>query len=1001
MNAQIRVSNTLLLTIVATVLSVHSAVGQPITRAVPFTLSARDTSATPFLPHIEEGPAGKHGPWHLTPDGHYEAADGTHMRFVGTELQWNASFQTGANARILAGRLAKLGFNAVHLYAWDYWGYDDYSFFRTYEDKGNVQSSSYVINPLQLARFDTLLYELKRAGIYVFIPLHSVHRYASGDGVPTWDSVYYNGFLMPILYKEAAEKERQFAHWLAAHVNPLTGLALGQDPQVACYEIASEFTVPFYWQLGRLNYVDTNNALTRGTATISWHQSRHLDTLFNGYLRTKYGSDAAIDAAWRGSASVSTANLLENASFESFDMNRWTLTNVAPARSNALLVSPGQDASPAVMIHISGIDTTHRYYGNIFTNASATMGRDSLYLYSFWAKLRVDPQHPVTTRTIYAYIAATETGSGNLATQFSIDTNWKKYSFTVRCTYGGAQTIGVLFSGDYGDVVLDNFSLVRQRDPGLRPGESLTGVMIQRISFADMKNVSAARARDLTMFYDDLERGYFDLLQRTLRDTLHVAGLVNRTQSNYWGTLLDFHAQKDAEVTVSRGGWDYLSARPNKTYSDSTWMIRNYALVKDGGFGALAQSAATSVIGKSHVMGSWSVPNLNQSSSSNAIIPMAYASLQDWDGIFFSPYAVRRDEVLADSIIPGYATSAWSNIAPNHAFMALMPAVSYAFRNRQIAASSILDTIQHDAGDVFLLPHYSDYRGIFGLEGFQGGDQGIVTSMRVRQRYNARHQLAAENFYTPGDSLNRSETGEITYAATQSYFRVEAPKLYAYTGYPRGDIDFPRLKLRRTDNSGDILTFLYQSDSIGTRHLLSLTTRVQNTGTRWLDTLGYGKNTGHAPTLLSAASFTLTIPSDMQRITIQPLDSTGHPMGSAIIATPAGQGEFTATIDQLQTPSAWFLITETDNSSVEDADAAARPSFRIVANPVMDRLRLIATEDIRRIDIYDELGRSVIQQDANSSRAELDTRLLPAGSYTAEVRTSNGDRLRKRFSVIH
>jgi hypothetical protein len=313
----------------------------------------------------------------------------------------------------------------------------------------------------------------------------------------------------------------------------------------------------------------------------------------------------------------------------------------------------------------------------------------------------------------------------------------------------------------------------------------------------------------------------------------------------------------------------------------------------------------------------------------------------------------------------------------------------------------VLDTIQHDADDVFLLPHYADYRGVFGQEGFQGGDQGIVTSLKVRQRYNGRHQLAAENFYTPGDSLNRSETNEITYASTQSYFKIQSPSLYAYTGYPRGDIEFPRLTLRRTDNSGDILTFLYQTDSSRHQHLLSLTTRVQNTGTRWIDTLGYAKNFGHAPTLMSAAKFEITLPSDLARVEIQPLDSTGHPMGPAILAAPSGQGDFTATIDQLQTPSAWFVVTELENSAVERAEDVQTASLRVIANPVHDRLSLIATAPMAEIAIFDELGRQLTSLGAADAREDLDVRRLPTGNYIAEVTLRTRERLRARFSVLH
>jgi hypothetical protein len=650
------------------------------------------------------------------------------------------------------------------------------------------------------------------------------------------------------------------------------------------------------------------------------------------------------------------------------------------------------------MIHISGLDTTGRYYGNIFTNASVVLGKDSLYEYSFWAKLRIDPQHPVTSRTIYAYVSAPSLGT-NLATEFAIDTIWRKYTFSFRCAYGGGQSTGVIFSGSYGDVILDNFSIHRLPEIGLQPGETLAGNKIQRLPYAAMKGVAAARARDLVEFYEGLERSYFDAMQRTLRDTLHVAGLVNRSQTNYWGTLLDHESLRDGEVTEVHTGWDYVGARPGTAYSDSTWMIRNYSLTKDPGFSALSLAAAGSVVGKAHIV-AWTVPNNNQTSSENALIPMTYASLQDWDGIFFSPYAVRRDEVLADSIIPGYPTYAWTNIASNHTFMALMPAASDAFRNHRIRTSSLLDTIHHDPSDVFLYPHYPDYRGVFGLEGFQYGDQGIVTSLKVRQQFNSRHQVAAENYYTPGDSLNRSETEEISYAPGMQYFRVQTPTLYGYTGFPHGDLEFPSLRVRRTDNSGDILSFYYLIDTAQHSALLSIGTRTQNTGTTWLDTLGYANHYGHAPTIMSAAKLELSIESNAEALEIQPLDSTGNPFGNLIATTrTADGGAFTATIDQKLTPTTWFYIQEKQTNSVT-AKASDAVVVSLMPNPVMNRVSFVASLPISGIDIVDLLGRTLITTPPASNRTSLDATQLPEGSYTALVRLSNGSTLRKRFTVI-
>ena len=76
----------------------------------------------------------------------------------------------------------------------DWWGWDDASFITYYDSLGAADYyHSYHLNPLQFARFDSLLYEFKQAGIYTVLNLSSHHTFAYGEGISHPDSLnnYY------------------------------------------------------------------------------------------------------------------------------------------------------------------------------------------------------------------------------------------------------------------------------------------------------------------------------------------------------------------------------------------------------------------------------------------------------------------------------------------------------------------------------------------------------------------------------------------------------------------------------------------------------------------------------------------------------------------------------------------------------------------------------------------------------------------------------------------
>ncbi|MFI5264857.1 MAG: hypothetical protein ACHQM6_10110, partial [Candidatus Kapaibacterium sp.] len=506
---------------------------QPIKTPYVFVQSGNDTIHSPILP---EPPSGIERVEIL--NGHFVAGDkkADRIRFFGTELDWTSQFISGDEARILAKHLHKLGFNAVRLVDNDYHYWNAASFF----DNVN-QTTSYNVNPSQVAKFDTLLYELKQQGIYSFLVLNSVHYYMQGDGVAQWDTIHSYGQFVHFIDDRAAELHRNWAKTFLTHVNPLTGLRLADDPAVAAIEVTSPgLSLLGGWRYNYLNWIDEKNVLTVGGAyTIGWNRSRRLDSLFSQYLLHKYGSNAGIDNAWKGAAVTNPPNTILNGSFEQVGSTAWSFAVANGAIGDKSIFTPGIDSQYCELVILSGLSTNPVWYDAYLQNTTARLGQDTLYELSFYAKIHFDPATPVTKRPIMIYLAQYQTGAASLVTPQIIDTNWTKYTFPFRAMAGGLQTLYLGVGEQLGDVMFDGVTIKKKQEYGLLPGESIATSSIVRIKFGESDLLPHQRVRDLALFYDSLQTVYFSAMRKCISDTIKSSVLIDLYAPEYWGTMQD------------------------------------------------------------------------------------------------------------------------------------------------------------------------------------------------------------------------------------------------------------------------------------------------------------------------------------------------------------------------------------------------------------------------------------------------------------------------------
>ncbi len=977
------------------ILCVGSISAQPIRSPYVFVQDGSDTSKSSILP---EPPTVIR---RVTLNGgHFDVGgkNSERIRFFGTELEYTSQFLSATDARVLAKRLHKLGFNAIRLIDNDEVWWAQGSFL----DYPNA-TTSYNVNPVQVARFDTLLNEFKKQGIYVFLVLNSQHTFIAADGVAQPDSTMgaqYTHFID----RRAAELHRQWVKTILTHINPLTGLRLADDPVLAAVEVTSPgFSLLTGWRAGMINWVD--NSTYRNGQSIGWNRSRRLDTLFSQYLLHKYGSDVGINNAWAGGAPPNPPNLIGNGSFEQVGSAIWSFAVGNGATGDKTIFSPAIDSQYCMLAIISSLSATPSSFDAYLQNTTPRLGKDTLYELSFYAKIRYSPANPVLTRSIYAYLSQYQTGINSLGVSQTIDTSWKKYTFPFRAKAGGLHTLYFALGQQLGDVMFDAVSIKRKVEYGLFPGEASSTSSIVRIKFGETDLLPRQRPRDLALFYDSLQNDYFTAIKKCITDTLKSPVLVNFYAPEYWGTLQDHYANRYSDFAQSHINTDYPHTRPGgPAYSDSTWVMLNNNILSDAGNGTMGSLAAASIAGKPFV---GRFMNLVTNQQSAEVVPFftSYASLQDWDGLFFVNYATYYEDLFANIARAG----SWWSIAGSPSLLIQMPQASDAFRNQKIKAATSVDTVTHVADDVLLESVPGHYQGPFGVEGYL--DPNIATQDLVRQKFDVTTpKVAAEYPYTTDTSTKISATGELRWSQTGRYFLANSNGFNAAVGVFGADtVKDGALKFRRLDNAGDLQSILLSQLSSSTM-LLTTATRSQNSRAIWqYGDSSIGNHWGAAPTIMSAGKFEFFVNSDSNRLIVHPLDQTGNMMASSIEGIKiTGTNTFKIAIDQSVINTPWYYIEtmNTPNNGVT-ADGNSVTSVSIMPNPAQTDAKVkltLANFGEVKISLFDDLGREV----ANVVNGELyqgsydlplDLRNIPAGHYTLRV-DCNGKVMSRNVSVL-
>jgi hypothetical protein len=235
-------------------------------------------SALDFSSLVEAGPAGKHGFLKVSPKGEFvfEKAPDKPVRIFSCSNPmeyWKPS--TPEEIAAYAEQLRLAGYNCFRAHYLD--------LMLMIETSEDLQP-----NPKQLERWDILCAELKKRGIYLYVDITSIWFAYYGNMVrgKAWTAEGRKRNLYGRMYWQDPEARAQWekaTRYLLNRVNPQTGLALKDDPQVLVFGLRNEAGVHFL-----LDHMNKDGMQEKG-----------LLPPFHTWLEQRYQNIANLNKAWQ------------------------------------------------------------------------------------------------------------------------------------------------------------------------------------------------------------------------------------------------------------------------------------------------------------------------------------------------------------------------------------------------------------------------------------------------------------------------------------------------------------------------------------------------------------------------------------------------------------------------------------------------------------------------------------------------------------------------------
>ena len=679
------------------------------------------------------------------------------------------------------------------------------------------------------------------------------------------------------------------------------GIGLGTSWQTYSYEFTANETI---FGSARINF-----DLGQAVRTL-WFDSFLLQEVdafegFNGWLEDRYGSTAAVRAAWAPENPVPETEMLANGSFES-GLEPWGTMVFPPAAGSFTLDATTASAGThSLKVNVSAVDDQAWHVQLVQGGFSVVAGQ--AYRLSFDAKASAGGGFNAAVGQAHDPWQIL-----GLWTTVEPAAGWQPFEFVFFAT---ANEMDARIGFDLGQSVrtiwIDNVSLKPFNPAGLLPGESLEANNVARIRRSEVAAYTPRRLRDTLRFYDDTQAVFFSGMRDYIRNTLGAHSLNTGTNS-YIDSLADISAMAPLDFVDNHRYWDHPYWVGVPGWSPTGWFINNTAWV-NAPFANLFDLAATAVQGKPFTVTEFNESYPNRYAAEAPILMATFANLQDWDALF--QFAYTGEQTKYDA----YHMTTFFDLTGNPIATGLMPVAARLFLGGQTAAAPTIGALRYTQDERYdsVLSGWAGNVGQF-LQEKKGVNPAAAFGSRLRiARFNAPMPVTP-TLPTPAGPVYTSAGGQLRWDVTdpaRGLVTFNAPDAQGAVGFLAGrSVTLANLALNAPADTAQFAAIVAQSRdgqplAASGQVLLSVFTRVENTGQVWNDNeTSLDDRWGGPPALIEplTATVTLTV-TDPAAIRAWVLDETGA-QKTAVAVTVVGPNQLRFTVDTGQHKTLWYAL---------------------------------------------------------------------------------------------
>ena len=437
---------------------------------------------------------------------------------------------------------------------------------------------------------------------------------------------------------------------------------------------------------------------------------------------------------------------------------------------------------------------------------------------------------------------------------------------------------------------------------------------VPRLRKQDFATADAARFRTEASFYMELEDHYFEAMYTLLKKDLGVHAAVLATSDHNHGIsgYPLVHSTSRLDIVDGHIYWQHPHYLLNENGRHTGFTIANTPMVNDPLHSNPVELSRSAVAGKPYTVSEVNHPFPAEYACEGIPILTAYAALQDWDGIFWYTFEHK-------------APDQWTAKQPSHfefrsdpvkmtqlaagAFVFLRADVRAAERTvkRSYSTEQVLDSLRLPSSEA---PYFTP--------GFP-----LDLPLRHRSRIASLDTAGDAAGTAPaieeasGTSPIISDNRQLAWYGKPGVVTIDTPRTQALIGFNKAQPKTLRNLAAEIDNefSAITLTAINRPDGLcraeiecGAPMLLSVGSRVANTGMQWNDKHDSLVEWGNAPTLIEPITGTILLRNMNKKIThikVVPLDGSGKATGEPVQAKKV-DGIWRIPIGAVPTP--WYLV---------------------------------------------------------------------------------------------